>query len=483
MGQCMECGARNSEHSSFCVRCGAALVNESAPTGDAPGSDTDRLDPVAESPAVEVEEAPSPPPVALEDAAAEEPADASPESLLAEAADLMGEGRADEAAARCREAIQLAPDMVAAYSMLGMAEEQRGNPIAAAGAYRRVLQLDPGRTVEREKLELLYDAGVARQHEPGPERGGDAETSSPLARWAPAIVGLAAAFLVMMILAGILLRVHGARVAERTYDENMAAARADLDKGDYQAAIRSFKAALAVRPDDNEARTGLEYAQRKLRAARSGGTGRAQASVPLAPIVPSGGPNPFQPVPIGPTGVTDMPDQPRQVERPQPRTHRTHRPPVVDTTTPVVDTADTSSTTSGDSIPFSPLEDEPAAGSGQPADAGGGQPADTEPKHGEITIWTSEPPLSSSSSSPSSSTQSSSSSSAPEQSHRADQLREQGDHLRASGQYEQAISAYNSAIEAYKEQSQADPATRDANQAAIRACEAAREMCQSSQGQ
>lgn len=447
-----------------------------AASRDAVRSDTDTIDPIpadsatTETPDLTVE-------ATLAMPAAMDASAPSPEALLAEAADLLGQGRPDDAAARCREAIALAPDMVAAYSMLGMAEEQRGNLIAAAGAYRRVLQLDPSRSVEREKLELLYSCGVEREHEPGPERGGAGDQHVWLNRWAPVFVIAGGAFLTLMIITGLILHVRAARIAQRTYTEKMKVAQESLDKGDYAAAVAAFEAALAVRPDDQDAKTGLDYARRKLQAAASDSQ-VAQTTPPLPPIVPSGGPNPFKPVPIGPTTPVEPP-----ATAPSPgsgHAARVVRPPVVRGDVPIVGTANSGARRSNEPVPFSPLEpveEQPPA----PAATETPPPAATEPpaRRGEITIWASEAPPRSTSEQPTATT----APAPPDHGQRARQLRQQGEQLRAAGQCQEAAAAYSAAIEAYRAQSQADPSTREANEAAIRACERARSLCQSAQGQ
>ncbi len=472
MVECRECGARNSESSTFCVRCGVAIAGDTPRAEAAPGSDTDRLDPVQpEDSTPEVE------PVIV----ADEPAAVGPEALLARAADLMGEGRPDDAAAQCREAIGLAPDMVAAYSMLGMAEEQRGNTIAAAGAYRRVLQLDPGRAAEREKLELLYAADES--HEPAPQRGGKSGVSW-LERWAPAVIGLAAAFLVMMVLAGIIYRVHGMRVAERTYSESMAAGEARLQQRDYQAAVTAFEAALAARPGDRDAEQGRGYAQRKLAATRSASasapTGSAAPRQALAPILPSRGPNAFLPIPIGPQRATNQPD-PRE----QPQTTRPARatPPPRVNTDPVVGTTRAPATTGDGAIEFqNPLDDpgDRPPTTTTPADAPDyTASSEAPPKRGEINIWVSEEPAPPRGAS----TGSGGATSSAAQASRAAGLRDQADQLRAGGRCEAAAETYDQAIDAYRAESEANPGIQAANEAAIKACERARGICQSGQGQ
>lgn len=122
MPQCPECGALNSDSSSFCIRCGqtfAAAAPSPVPSLEAPpvGHDAGRI--------------------------------------LDEAAELYATGNLDEAAAACRAALDEDPNHVAARSLLGMVEEDRGNPAAALAEYEAVLRLAPERTAERERADRL----------------------------------------------------------------------------------------------------------------------------------------------------------------------------------------------------------------------------------------------------------------------------------------------------------------------------------------
>ena len=459
MVECRECSARNSDSSTFCVRCGAPLRREQTSAAATPGSDTDRLDPVTVE-AAPVEAAPD------------------PEALLVEAADLMGNRRPEEAAAKCREAIRLAPEMVAAYSMLGMAEEQRGNTMAAAGAYRRVLQIDPGRSAEREKLELLYAGDQA--HEPAPTRGGQGESGS-WTHWAPLVAGLGGALLVMVVLAAIIVNIHSGRVLGNAYKQSMASAEASLERRDYTGAVKAFEAALAARPDDNEATDGLAYVQRKLQAGRSSLTARSltQRSA-LAPIVPSRGTNPFQPIPIGPQ--PDARRDPREQAQ-TPSRPRSTPPPVVDRNETVRGTRVTPPTTDDGAVQFLNPLDDPGDDAGTPA-ADVGPPAATTddevtPPRGEISIWVSEsPPAQAGGTGGTTSV-------APTGSHAssAASLRDQADQLRAAGDCEGASAAYEQAIGEYQADTEKNPGVREANDASIKACERARNLCENVQGQ
>ncbi len=476
MAQCTECGARNAEQATFCVRCGAELRVEAAGES-APGENTDRIDPVPgeivtdDVPGYTTVMEPS-------DAAAGGPVPEA-ERLLRDAAAKLTRGEADDAVMDCREAIKIAPDLVAAYSLLGMAEEQRGNTVAAAGAYRRVLQLDPTRTVEREKLEALYESGGASR--PEGEDMDDVE-DSPLLRLAPWIAAAAAAFFVLMILTAIGLRVHTARQADQAYERQMAVAAKAMEAGDYDAAVAAFQAALRVRPGDDEAEKLLRWARRRSAMARSpGGYADIPQPVPsLAKVVPSTGPNPFLPVPIGArTSAPDALDQPQTQQAQQSRTRATP-PPIVSSERVVGGqqaTADTGGST--EPVPWGPL-DVPDDEGGRPAAGDEGEtveePAPEPERRGEISIWVSDAP-------PPTGRQTSTASSAGSTVSQASELRRQADQARISGDCERASELYGAAIEAYRADIDSNPGTRQVNEAAIEACERARNLCEATEGQ
>lgn len=480
MIECTECGARNAENATFCVRCGADIGHDA---GKDAGHDTDRLDPVVVIPDATMVMDASPEALVVEESIAlGEPVAGGAEALLRDAADRLAASDADGAAALCREAIEIAPDLVAAFSLLGMAEEQRGNTVAAAGAYRRVLQLDPERRVEREKLEALYATGAV----PGqPDEDEVAET--PVLRYAPWMAAVAAAFLVLMILTAFGLRVRAARHAETTYVTQFEAGQDAMERGEYEVALQAFQAALAVRPEDRDAAQGVQYAQRKL-AGAGFSVAAAEIAQPMphmARIVPSGGANPFLPVPIGPTPAQET----AASDQAQPGATRGRTPPTVSDTDMSV-TVPQKRTEGGQSsappiMPFTPLEPPAQVATTTPDDdLDEEEIAEARPR-GEISIWVSEAP-------PARSTGGSSGATAPSQSsgsagaassQQAASLRQQADRARAGGNSERAAELYGQAIGAYRADSEANPGNRAANQAAIGAMERARELCSASEGQ
>ncbi len=450
MVECPECGARNADNSTFCVRCGAALLVAAATQDRAPGEDTAELAPVVQE----------------------------PEALLAEAADLLGEDDPAGAAARCREALELAPDMVAAYSLLGMAEEKRGDLAAAADAYRRVLEIDPGRIAEREKLKLISEQlGVAAPpplSEPEPTAG--SAEGSWLTRYGLYVAAAAGAFCVLMILTAIMVRAQMRHRAERTYAEQMQIGKQSLDSRDYQAAVAAFEVALKARPGDRDAQQALRYAQRKAAQAQSPRmTARGQPRAHMAQIVPSTGPNIFPPVPIGPS----------KTQQPQtPRARTAVKPPVVNWghDNSASSSSNGSSTVLEEEFPSGPLEDHEA----QQEDTGAPPPTEEEPtpspperSRGEISIWVSEEPgPAQTGGTPAPTT---SENTEPDDAARAESLRRQANALREQGRGEQAADLYSQAIEAYQADSRANPRAKSVNDAAIQACEQARNLCRPSQ--
>lgn len=160
MIECPACGARNSDGSTFCVRCGTRF---------APAREADVL---------------SPPPVA--DAAA----------IVDEAAELFAAGRLDDAAAACRRALDEDPDLVSARALLGMVEEERGNLAEALAEYEAVVRLAPERTAERERADRLRPRVMALVAPAVPE---DLEDDLRRRRWIAAAIGGGVLVLVLIV--------------------------------------------------------------------------------------------------------------------------------------------------------------------------------------------------------------------------------------------------------------------------------------------
>ncbi|MEN6344691.1 MAG: tetratricopeptide repeat protein [Armatimonadia bacterium] len=159
MIECPQCGARSSAGSAFCTRCGARFT------------------------------------VARPAPVAPEPIRPSGERLLDEASELFATGKLDDAAAACRAALDADPGLVAARSLLGMVEEERGNTAAALAEYEAVLRLAPERTAERERADRVR-ALLAAEAEPELL---DSELMPPRKRWLPIAVAAAAVVLVLLL--------------------------------------------------------------------------------------------------------------------------------------------------------------------------------------------------------------------------------------------------------------------------------------------
>ncbi len=484
MTRCEECGAPNAQNAAFCVRCGADLAGDQQSQA---GQNTDSFVPIPEAtlafdPAGMVE------PDQVESAQVVEPTeDAEPavspeivaaEALLVDASDWLSRGDADGAAVKCREAIELVPDLIAAHSLLGMAEEARGNTVAAAGAYRRVLQLDPDRLTEREKLEMLAAEGADSVDEDSLDH--------KIVTWAPWVAAVGAAFVVLAILTFIGVRVATGGTVERTYTEQMQIAQAALDDEDYATAQRAFATALSVKPDDPDAERGLGYAERKL--AGLGGTAPApdffaQPMPYQAQILPSSGPNVFTPIPIGAgqlPGTEPATGQPPMTQtQTQTQTGTRTSPPPLMASQERVEVSRPATTTSSTTVPFGNVLDDPGDQPAAPAtpaepdepETDGTQVAEQSQPRGECTIWVS--PRGSSAPSGGASAQS-----APTAGHAqtADQLRRQASGAISSGDHARGRQLIGEAIQEYRADSEANPARRSANQASINSLEAQRQQ-------
>lgn len=475
MTRCEECGATNAQNAAFCVRCGADLAGDQR---SAAGQNTDSFVPVTEATLAfdaatmiepdQAEAADAADPAGDAESAAS-PEIAAAEALLVDASDRLSRGDADGAAVKCREAIELVRDLIAAHSLLGMAEEARGNTVAAAGAYRRVLQLDPDRLTEREKLEMLAAEGTDSVDEDSLDH--------KIVTWAPWVAAVGAAFVVLAVLTFIGVRVATGGAVERTYTEQMQIAQAALDDKDYATARSAFSSALSVKPDDPDAERGLGYAQRKL--AGLGGTAPApdlfaQPMPYQAQIVPSSGPNVFTPIPIGAGQLPGTEPATGQPPLAQAQMGTRTSPPPLMASQERVEVSRPTTTTPGTTVPFGNVLDDP--GDQPPAPAPAPEPAGDDTQvadqpRGECTIWLS--PRGSSAQSSGGSSQP-----APTTSHAqtADQLRRQASGAISSGDGARGRQLIDQAIQEYRADSEANPARRSANQASINSLEAQRQQ-------
>jgi tetratricopeptide (TPR) repeat protein len=72
-------------------------------------------------------------------------------------ADLLKQGKLDEAVLEFRRAIEIDPTYAAAHLNLGYAYERGGRLDEAIGAYRKAIQLEPGALFAHNNLGVLYD--------------------------------------------------------------------------------------------------------------------------------------------------------------------------------------------------------------------------------------------------------------------------------------------------------------------------------------
>jgi tetratricopeptide (TPR) repeat protein len=171
---CADCGARNSEGSTYCAECGIRL-------GAADDGQTAVL------------------------SIAPEPR--SLQAVIARAYDLREQGELEAAIEMCRRAIALEPRSRAAHSLLGLLYEDKGQPAFAIREYKVVLEIDPRSTAEREKLDIL----LAQQRED------EAAALRPMVmrefwrRWRIAMVTGAAGAAVLLVAIGVQV----ARVSHR----------------------------------------------------------------------------------------------------------------------------------------------------------------------------------------------------------------------------------------------------------------------------
>ncbi len=170
MIECPECGAQNSDNSTFCTRCGTQFA---APETDTPTQS----------------------------------AHGDPSRLLDEAAELYAASQLDDAADACRAALDANPDLVSARSLLGMIEEDRGNHSAALAEYEAVLRLAPERTAERDRADRLRallrdEAGSAVAEPEGDDR---------LRRWIPVAIAVVVGLIVLLVGGAIMKAVDARR--------------------------------------------------------------------------------------------------------------------------------------------------------------------------------------------------------------------------------------------------------------------------------
>lgn len=142
---CAACHEKNSVDSRFCRHCGAALAAPQTPSVQAPAPQA----PVAANAAQDGSEEKSSP-AEIDGRRARQ--------LLDRALALSDKGDKAGAILACRQAVSLAPQVVAGYAMLGPLLERSGDVAGAMAAYERVLAIAPNSPIERDSLARLRAA-------------------------------------------------------------------------------------------------------------------------------------------------------------------------------------------------------------------------------------------------------------------------------------------------------------------------------------
>jgi tetratricopeptide (TPR) repeat protein len=438
---CSECGAQNADHSYLCVQCGARLSGVSADAEADYTGDTDQIPP--------------------------QNAD-SADDLLTTASDALADGRPRDAIEYCHRALALEPSYTSAFALLGMAYEESGEPEAALEAYNNVLRLDPSRSAERQKVNLLKLQILRREQTETPE-----QTQALWAKHAPLILAIAAALLVFVVGAFFIISARNAQRLgddEQAYEAAMAAGNEAMADGRYDKAESHFAVALRAKPDDEAAQTRLDNARKWKTEARASQT----AQIPK--WLPSKGPNPFRPVIIPatkedeplPTAAPPFAPSP-VVSSSLPRTvHGSSREGSRTTPPSAVSQRDRDAAGADDKSP-SPISPRADSQPVKPAETTTPAVPDTEQERGpgEITIWTSDKPATSPKPKP------------PAADPRP--LREKADQLSSQKRYKEASETYGAAIEAYRQQMESNPQSRAAAQAAIDTLNRKRQLCDTQQ--
>ncbi len=444
---CGSCQARNSDHSAFCLRCGAQL---DAPTGASlPGESTDALPMVVESTAA---------------------------GLVARAANELAEGRISEALADCRRAIALEPGHVEAHALLGMAYEQQGELAAALEAYEAVLALDPDRAVERQKANILrlriegaVPPDVPLAHHPTVwEAIWRRITANP-----PLSAGIAAGVLIFLIGSIVLVNAQAKARARQEAETLLQAADQAFAEARYADATRLYAQAWEITPGNEYVRDRWNQAyQLSLQQA-----GQQQvAQLPEKYLGPSPNAiNPFKPVPIGGQPATPPPTLdtggPPPTAPPTAYDRWSGKPLTPSPVTPPATTQTTAPTNRRENplSPITPVQPKPAK---EPAPATPTDTASQPRKGGEITIWVSDRQPAPAAAP---------SASGPKPASTADALRAQADQLARQGRREEAIEGLQKAANAYDEAARSDPAAAAVHSQAAQSCRARIEVLKMSQ--
>ncbi|MFP3903444.1 MAG: tetratricopeptide repeat protein [Armatimonadota bacterium] len=449
MKTCDECGARNADHSFLCIQCGKPLRSGEGPEEKTAGEDTDQIPPQREL---------------------------SPEELVSEATERLGDGDAAGAAALCDRALAQNSDYLPAFAILGMAHQEMGDLTSALSAYENVLRIDPSRSVERRKANMIKRELMRAES----DRDTADEGEGKWQRYAPIVLAAAAALLVFVIGAYLIVgsnRAANQQAVQVSYEEAMEEGNTAMAEERYEDAIAHFHQALRIQPGDAQAQEALADAREMLRS--------TQQHTARVPRYRGGeGPNPFKPVVI-PADNGDDDTSAAGTESlpvPQPTTDSSARTPPrsvyrdmqgssrSDREASEQQDGRRGQSVSGDELadrePISPVERRQSQ-EAEPEPQRSEEPPERE-KPGEIRIWASDRP-SGSDEGPSQQ---------PQAGQNADALRTRADRLRQQGSTREAAEYYDRAINAYRERMSSQPTLSESAQKAIESCQTGKELCE-----
>ena len=372
--------------------------------------------------------------------------------VLRRATNELSEGHTDRAIELCQQIIRENPNAADAYVLLGMAEEEAGNLRVAIGAYQQALSLEPDRNAQREKIALLEERLTEEESVAESEQ----DRLQRLTRWAPVVLALSLALLVLVGATAGISRVRNVRQAareQRAYDAALQRGRELVTQRRYDEALSAFREAQAARPGDVVTQRWWQYAYQLQQQEVEHQQYVLRTGAGTLALEPTG--NLFAPVPIGP----------RSAEPPSTAAARRSAtaPPSVRSGVDWSHDLPTLTVPEGAGPLVAPDGPQPAGVTEEgPGAEPSGEPSAAQPPRpsGEISILVNEPRRGSVASAS------------------AEELRAGADRLREQGGASEAIAKYQQAIEQYQRESQQEPLTAPAKRSAIDSCEQAIRLLQ-----
>ncbi len=376
--------------------------------------------------------------------------------VLREAAKLLVAGKSREVVRLCRQVIEHEPQNIAAYELLAMAEEEKGNLHLALQAYEQVVALDPNRKADEEKILALRERLAEEQTEPETEQE---RRLKLLNRWATVALVISLVLLLGVVTAVFVLRAHNMRLAQasqqRAFAMYITRGKQLMAAGRYDEAMAAFSEAARINAGEVSARELYSNAYREYCAALVRDYRSLGGKLSLEPRQ-----NPFQPVRVGPEEPSSSDSSTARYGAgrfvpPPPDTRVAELPPALadDHEDPLGFLQDVApeSVESG----TAPPADSNTPGQSQvPTQEYSQQPA------GQISIWVEQQPRAG----------------ASRQS--AEALRREADDLRRQGNYQEAIAKYQTAEQRYNQEMAQDPSTKAAKQTAIKSIRQSIKVCQ-----